>query len=357
MPFTFVMAGGGTGGHVVPALAVARELRSRGHHCVFVGVKRGMEAKLVPAENFPIEWIETGALNRVGWKQTIATLSRLPGSVLQAARILTRVHPQAIFSMGGYVAGPVLMAAARKRIPIAMMEPNAVPGFTHRRLARYAARALVSFPQTARWFPRCPTEVTGLPVRQEFFSVARKSPGKPATILITGGSQGSRTLNRAVAESWALWPQGAVRLIHQTGARMFDELAPRFRESRVAGEISPFIGDMPQAFEQADLVVSRAGMGAVSELAAAGKPSILVPFPGASDDHQLHNARAMQKAGAALLIEDKDMTGPRLVQEAMQLIGDPVRLETMGAAAKAFAKSGAAERAADILEDLAAGRR
>ena len=350
------MAGGGTGGHVVPALAVARELRSRGHQAVFVGVKRGMEAKLVPAENFPIEWIETGALNRVGWKQILATLAALPRAILQAAGILHRIRPNAIFSMGGYVAGPVLIAALWKRIPIAMMEPNAVPGFTHRHLARFAANAMVSFEETARWFPKGRTEITGLPVRDEFFSVPARPFARTATVLITGGSQGSRTLNRAVEQSWPLWVKGSVRLIHQTGARMFDELAPRFRASGLDGEISPFIADMPRAFAEADIVVSRAGMGAVSELAAAGKPSILVPFPGASDDHQLHNARAMERAGAARLVLDHEMNGERLVGEIVRLIADPSRLEKMGSAAKAFAKPGAASRAADILEGLAAGK-
>jgi UDP-N-acetylglucosamine--N-acetylmuramyl-(pentapeptide) pyrophosphoryl-undecaprenol N-acetylglucosamine transferase len=353
--FTFVMAGGGTGGHVVPALAVARELRSRGHRAVFIGVRRGMEAKLVPAENFPIEWIETGALNRVGWKQTLATLARLPRSIGQAAKILDRLRPHAIFSMGGYVAGPVLIAASYKRIPIAMMEPNTVPGFAHRRLARYAACALLSFEETARWFPKARTEITGLPIREEFFAVPAKSPGAAITVLITGGSQGSRTLNRAVEESWPLWPKASVRLIHQTGARMYDELAQRFRASGIEGEISPFLAAMPQAFAAADIVVSRAGMGAVSELAAAGKPSLLVPFPGASDDHQLHNARAMEKAGAARLVLDREMNGARLVEEVSRLTADPQLLTAMGTAARAFAKPGAARRAADILEGLAAG--
>lgn len=363
MAFTFVMAGGGSGGHVVPALAVARELRSRGHLAVFVGVRRGMEATLVPAENFPIEWIETGALKRVGWRQTLATLFGLPAGVWQAARILDRVRPNAIFSMGGYVAGPVLLAALWKRIPAAMMEPNAVPGFTHRHLGRYAARALVSFEESSRWFPKGRTEVTGLPIREGFFAVPSKRLGANVTVLLTGGSQGSRTLNRAAEESWPLWQRtwkdtgrkGAVQLIHQTGTRMYDELAPRFRESGVEGEISPFIADMPRAFAEADLVVSRAGMGAVSEIAAAGKPSILVPFPGASDDHQLHNAQSMKKAGAARLVPDREMNGARLVEEVSRLVSDPSALEKMSAAARAFAKPGAARRAAAILEALASG--
>lgn len=354
LAFTFVMAGGGTGGHVVPALAVARQLRADGARCVFIGVQRGMEAKLVPAEGFPIEWIETQGLKRVGWLQAVATLSGLPLGVWQAARILDRVRPQAVFSMGGYVAGPVLLAALWKRIPVAMMEPNAIPGFTHRHLARYAARALVSFDETAKWFPKGRTEVTGLPIREEFFDVPPKHLGATVTVLITGGSQGSRTLNRAVEESWPLWGKGSVRLLHQTGAGMYEELAARFRESGVDGEIFPFIADMPRAFAEADIVVSRAGMGAVSELAAAGKPSILVPFPGASDDHQLHNARAMENAGAARLVLDAEMSGPRLLKEISQLTAQQGALERMGAAAKAFAKRGAARRAADILEGLAA---
>src|SRR5262249_9416852 len=162
------------------------------------------------------------------------------------------------------------------------------------------------------------------------------------TVLITGGSQGSRTLNRAAEESWPLWKKNTVRLIHQTGARMFDELALRFKESGVAGEIAPFISDMPHVFAEADIVVSRSGMGAVSELSAAAKPSILVPFPGASDDHQLHNARAMEKAGGARVVLDSEMTGARLVEEVMRLTANRTALRAMSTAARAMAKPGAA---------------
>ena len=354
MAYSFVMAGGGSGGHVLPALAVARELRARGHHVLFVGVRRGMEAKLVPAGNFPIEWIEIGGLNRVGFRQTIATLAELPFSVWQASRILDRAAPAALFSMGGFVAGPVLLAALCKRIPIVAMEPNAIPGFTHRHLARFVARALVSFPEAQSWFPKGRTEVTGLPIREEFFAVPPKPRGSVITLLITGGSQGSRTLNRAAEQSWPLWNKDRVRLIHQTGALMYAELAPKFRASGVAGEITEFLTDMPRAFAEADVVVSRAGMGAVSELAAAGKPSILVPFPAASDQHQLKNAQALEKAGAARLVLDQEMNGARLVEEVGRLAATPGLLETMSAAARAFAKPGAAQQAADVLEAVAA---
>src|SRR5579864_3341439 len=200
MAETFVMAGGGTGGHVIPALAVARELRARGHTVRFIGTRRGLESKLPPAENFPIEWIEIGGLNRVGLRKTLQTLAELPWSIWTASRILDRAQPAAVFSTGGFVAGPVLLAALWKRIPVVVMEPNAVPGFTHRRLARFVARALVSFEETLRFFPKGRAEVTGRPVDDAFFAIAPKPRADVATVLITGGSQGSRTLNRAAEE-------------------------------------------------------------------------------------------------------------------------------------------------------------
>lgn len=350
-PGSFVMAGGGTGGHVIPALAVARELRERGHAVRFVGTERGIESKLVPASNFPIEWIQIGGLNRVGLVRTLDTLVELPWSIWQAGRILDRARPSAVFSTGGFVAGPVLLAALWKRIPVVIMEPNAVPGFTHRKLARFIARALVSFPRTAEWFPDGRAEVTGLPVRPEFFSIPSKPRGSQLVILITGGSQGSRTLNRAAEESWPLW-RGDVRLIHQTGRAAFEALAPKFKVAGVQGDIQPFLEDMPAAFAGADVIVSRSGMGAVSELAAAGKPSILIPLPTASDQHQLRNAELMAEAGAARLIPDAEWNGTRFVEEIRSMTSDPDVLLRMGQAAREFGKPGAARRAAEVLESF-----
>jgi UDP-N-acetylglucosamine--N-acetylmuramyl-(pentapeptide) pyrophosphoryl-undecaprenol N-acetylglucosamine transferase len=237
---------------------------------------------------------------------------------------------------------------------VVVMEPNAIPGFTHRKLSRFVARALVSFEESAKWFPEGRAEVTGMPVREEFFSVPEKPPGTPLTVLITGGSQGSRTLNRASEESWPLWPKGEVRLIHQTGRASFEELAPRFRSSGMDGEILAFVDDMPRIFAQADLVVCRSGMGTVSELAASGKPSILVPLPTASDQHQLRNAEAFAKAGAGVLVLDAQMTGARLVEEVTRLVRNPETLVEMGRAARKFARPGAAQKAADVLEAMAA---
>lgn len=347
------MAGGGTGGHVIPALAVARELAARGHQPRFIGTRRGMEARLVPAAGFPLDWIEIGGLKRVGARRALATLVQLPTSVWQAARLLDRIRPAAVFSTGGYVAGPVLLAALWKRVPVVVLEGNAVPGFTHRRLARYVSRALIAFPETARWFPEGRAEVAGLPVRAEFFAVAPKPRQERITILITGGSQGSRTLNRAAEASWPLWKTGEVALLHQTGAAAFGELAARFPALSMAGEVAAFFDHMPGAFARADVVVCRSGMGAVSELAAAGKPSILVPLPGAADQHQLRNAELLVRAGAARMVPDAEMTGERLVAEVRKVCREPGLLQAMGRAARAMAKPRAAARAAEAVEECA----
>ena len=349
----FLMAGGGTGGHIIPALAVARELRKRGHNVFFVGTERGLEAKLVPAEGFPLQMINVGGLNRVGPRRAIATLIRLPFTTLGCLRDVRSAA--AVFSMGGYVAGPPVIAALLARRPLVVMEPNAVPGFTNRRIGRFVSRALISFAETASYFPAGRTEITGLPVREEFFAIPPKPRGAVLNLLITGGSQGSRTLNEAARQGWPLFRQAglAVRIVHQTGAAAFDAIARDFASSGIEGEVVRFITDMPSAFAAADLVVCRAGAGAVSELAAAGRPSVLVPFPFAADDHQTHNAEAMQRGGAARLVRDAEMTGQKLCEIVTALAGSSGTLETMAGAARRFAKPGAASRAAQILEQEA----
>jgi UDP-N-acetylglucosamine--N-acetylmuramyl-(pentapeptide) pyrophosphoryl-undecaprenol N-acetylglucosamine transferase len=334
---------------------VAAELRRLGHEAVFAGTRKGLESSLVPKAGFPIEWIEIGGLQRVGFRQTLRTLAQLPGSVARSASIL-RAHAAAgVFSMGGYVAAPVMIAAWLRRIPVVVMEPNAMPGLVSRVLGRRAARALLSFEEARRYFPAGRTEITGLPVRRDFFALEPKPPRPPFTVLITGGSRGSRTLNRVARESWPLFRESrlAARFIVQTGAAEHEEMARAFAAAGVEGEVVAFIDDMPAAYRRADLVVSRSGAGAVSELAAAGKPSILVPFPFATDDHQRHNAEAMERAGAARMILDAAITGRVLCETVCELLGDTARLEAMGRAARTLARPGAAERAAAVLLELA----
>jgi UDP-N-acetylglucosamine--N-acetylmuramyl-(pentapeptide) pyrophosphoryl-undecaprenol N-acetylglucosamine transferase len=335
-------------------LAVADELRRRGHRAFFVGTERGLESKLAPAAGFELKRIDIGALNRVGTAQRLRTLARLPFATAQCGRLLDGIS--AVFSMGGYVAGPPVMAALLRRIPVVVMEPNAVPGFTNRVIGRFVRRALISFPETAGYFPKGRTEITGLPVRDEFFRIPPRPAGAPPSILITGGSQGSRTLNEAARQSWPLFRKAEmkVRIMHQTGPSAAERLRAEFAESGLDGDVAPFIHDMPAAFAAADLVICRAGAGAVSELAAAGKPSVLVPFPFAADDHQTRNAEAFERAGAARLVRDAEMNGERLFALVSELLAAPEILARMGQAAREFAREGAARRAADILEQAAA---
>ncbi len=352
MPKNFLMAGGGTGGHVIPALAVARELRKRGHSAFFVGTDRGLEARLVPTEGFELKRIEVGALNRVSLRRKVNTLTQLPITTLGCGQFLRKTS--AVFSMGGYVAGPPVMAALLRRVPVVVMEPNAVPGFTNRVIGHWVSRALISFPETAGHFPRGRSELTGLPVRDEFFAIPPKPRGPVLNILVTGGSQGSRTLNSVGRQCWPLFRKAGfpVRIVHQSGLSGHDELRAAFAESGLDGEVVPFIQNMPAAFRDADLVVCRSGAGAVSELAAAGKPSILVPFPFAADDHQTRNAEALERGGAARLIRDAELTGETFMSSIATLAAEPGALERMGAEARKFARPGAASRAADILEEV-----
>jgi len=351
------MAGGGSGGHVIPLLAVAQELRSRGHDCVFIGTRAGFEARLVPAANFPIEYIEIGGLKRVGLTHVLRSLLQLPVGVARVLRILRRLRPAAIFSLGGYAAGPVVLAGWLARYPIVVMEPNAMPGFTNRWIGRVVSRALLNFPAAARFFPKGRSEVTGVPVRREFFDIPSKTASGSITVLITGGSQGSRTLNNAAHESWKHFREAEfpVRFIHQTGRNMHEDLAREFAQTGLQGEIVSFIDDMPAAFAQADLVLCRAGASAMAELAAAGKPSILVPLPTAADDHQLHNAQAFDRAGAGRMVLDRDLNGQRLFDEVKSLASDPAALRTAGENARAFAHPDAARRAADLMEQVPHG--
>jgi len=349
---TFLMAGGGTGGHVIPALAVARELKRRGHEVFFVGTERGLEAKLVPPEGFRLEKIEIGALNHVGWGRKLRTLAQLPFTTLGCGRFVRKVS--AVFSMGGYVAGPPVMAALLRRVPVVVMEPNAVPGFTNRIIGRFVSRALISFPETAGRFAAGHAELTGLPVRTEFFAIPPKPRGPFFQILFTGGSQGSRSLNQAGRQSWPMFRESglAVRIVHQSGSAAFEQMRDAFRESGLDGEVVPFIQDMPAAFAAADLIVCRSGAGAVSELAAAGKPSVLVPFPHAADDHQTPNAEALARAGAARMVRDAELTGQSLFAAVKQLAKASGELARMAEAARQFARPGAAARAAEILEEV-----
>ena len=385
----------------MPSLAVASVMRERGHEALFIGTRRGLESKLAPQAGFPIEYIEIGGLNRVGVAQTLRTLWNLPRSLWRSWTILRRGKPAAVFSMGGYVAAPVVLAAVLRRVPVVVMEPNAMPGLVSRSLSRFVWRALVAFDEARGTFPEGRSEVCGLPVRQEFFEVGERQQTDVFTVLLTGGSRGARALNRIARECWPLlakalpgqpavadaMPGGdageiaqdplippapreaasaeaaaqkttiapaSVHWVHQSGLDEFESMRAAFVESGLQGQVAPFFPDMAAEFAGADLIISRSGAGAVSEIAAAGRPAILVPFPFAADDHQKHNAQAFERAGAALLFEQSALTGPILCDAIVALAKDPARRREMGRKARTLARHGAARRAADVLEEAAA---
>jgi UDP-N-acetylglucosamine--N-acetylmuramyl-(pentapeptide) pyrophosphoryl-undecaprenol N-acetylglucosamine transferase len=352
-----IIAGGGTGGHVIPALAVAAELRLRGHdQILLVGTARGLEARLAPRHGLALETIDVGALKRVGILQKAATLFRLPYSFWQSRRILDSFQPDVVYGVGGYASGPVLFMAAMKGIPIVVHEPNAVPGFANRYVALFVARALVGFPEAARYFPATRVEVVGVPVRAEFFQVPRKLHLPPFTLLISGGSQGARSINRAVIESLPLFASSGldVRFIHQTGEEDLGEAVAAFEKCGISGQaqVLPFIDDMPAAFAAADLLICRSGASTLSEVTAAGKVAILVPFPFAADNHQLRNAQSLERAGAARVILDAELNGRCLFDAVVEALP---KLSQMEERSRALAHPRAAQRIAEVLEQAAAG--
>ncbi len=354
----FLMAGGGTGGHVMPAIAVAQELRRLGHSCLFVGTREGLESQLVPQAGFPLEWIPAAGFQRAGLRGRAAALARLPRALARCLRLMRELRPAALFSMGGYVAFAPVAAAVMRRLPVVVMEPNAVPGLANRLAARFVEKALVAFEDTAGWFPPGRAEVSGVPVREAFFHIEWQPPRGLLRVLVTGGSRGARALNRAARECLPhLKDSGLpVEITLQAGAAEAGALEREFARAGARARAVAFLDDMPAAYAQSHLVVSRAGAGAVAELAAAGMPSVLVPFPYAADDHQLRNAEAMRRAGAALLIEERDFSGRALFETLARLASAPEEMEGMSRAARRLARPGAAGRAAEALLEAARRR-
>jgi UDP-N-acetylglucosamine--N-acetylmuramyl-(pentapeptide) pyrophosphoryl-undecaprenol N-acetylglucosamine transferase len=342
-----MLAGGGTGGHVIPALAIAEELRKRGHVAGFVGTERGIEMRLVPKAGFPLYLVKIGALNRVSFATRLRTLIDLPLSIFTAMRILRRFGAQAVIGVGGYAAGPATIAAVLLRIPVVLFEPNVVPGYANRAVARFAAKAAVHFAQTGRWFRSF--EVTGVPVRPEFFKLPERRSGRPA-LLVFGGSQGSRALNHIVCNSAAELLQCIPNLtiVHQTGPREFEDVCDFYTKHKVGVEAISFIDDMPQSFADADVIVCRSGASTVAEIAAAGKCALFVPFPGAADDHQLRNAELLAQEDAALLIPESELSPERFVKEVTALLGDQARVAAMAGKARTLAHPDAAAHIAEM---------
>jgi len=355
-----LIAGGGTGGHIIPALAVARELKQRyAAEVVFVGTARGLETRLVPEADFPLRLIHVGQLNNVSLMTRVRTVLALPKSLFDCRAMIREFKPGAVFGVGGYASGPAMAAALWLGVPTMAFEPNAMPGMANRLVGKHVEAAAVNFPDAAKWFRNC--EVTGIPVRPEFFAVRDLDQSARPRLLVFGGSQGARILNTNLPK---LAPEllkavPGLTILHQSGGKNLEVTEAAYAASgadpgRV--EVRPFIEDMPARFAEASLVMCRSGASTVAELAAAGKPSLLVPFAAAADAHQKRNAEAMVAAGAAVMLEETELAEPgRLLEALTGLLRDQGRLEAMGAAARLQAHPHAAERIADRLAELAGG--
>ncbi|MGH9475630.1 MAG: undecaprenyldiphospho-muramoylpentapeptide beta-N-acetylglucosaminyltransferase [Terriglobales bacterium] len=340
-----VIAGGGTGGHLMPGLAVARALRARtGDDIVFVGTARGLEARLVPAAGFELRLIRIGGLKSGSLMRRAATMARLPQALVQSARILRQRHAGVVLGLGGYASGPVLAAAALLRVPIVIVEVNAKTGLANRLAAPWVRAAAVNFRETAADFPRAQVELTGIPVRPEFF--VRRAPEEPPLVLVFGGSQGAHRLNQIVA---AMAPQVQFRILHQTGERDYQAIAAAYAALGERVRAVRFIDDMAAEMGAASVVVCRSGASTLGEIAAAGKAAVLVPLPNSTDQHQLRNAEAYARAGTTVLLEQSQLTAAELAETLRGLLADGARRAALETGVAQFAHPGAAEAIARLV--------
>jgi UDP-N-acetylglucosamine--N-acetylmuramyl-(pentapeptide) pyrophosphoryl-undecaprenol N-acetylglucosamine transferase len=363
-PLAVVIAGGGTGGHLYPGIAVARELLRRVPDATvtFAGTARGIEARVVPREGFRLDTLRSTGLKGTSVATLVRGLGLLPLSAADAWRILSRRKPDLVIGVGGYSSGPVVLAAAVRGIPTMLLEQNAVPGLTNRLLARIVSAAAVTFESSASFFGRRGF-VAGNPIRAEFLeseteaserSVAASAGAAPARVLIFGGSQGAHAINMAMVEAAPRLAahRGGVAITHQTGERDLERVRDGYRQAGLDARVEPFLYQMDREMKAADVVVCRAGATTIAELTAAGKAALFIPLPTAADDHQRRNAEVLARAGAADLIEQKDLTGGVLAERILALVADRTRRETMAAAARRFAKPDAARVIVDKALEL-----
>ena len=352
-----MIAAGGTGGHIYPGIAVAKEIlrRDPSSEVLFVGTSRGLETKIVPENGFQLALIHSAGLKNVGIKGKVKGLMTLPRSFVEARRSLREFRPTVVVGAGGYVSGPVLMMAVVMGIPTLVMDSNALPGFTNRRLAKFVDRAALTFQEALPFFGKKGT-VTGNPVRKEFFEVRPKEHNGPTFVLVFGGSQGARAINNAMigALDRLNGNRESMRVVHQTGEADFERVRAAYAEHKwETANVRPYISDMMTEFEKADILICRAGATTCAEIAAAGKAAVMIPLPTAADDHQRKNAEAMQNAGAARMIVQDQLSPESLANILTELANSPKEIDDMEKAARKLAREDAAEATVNIIEELA----
>jgi UDP-N-acetylglucosamine--N-acetylmuramyl-(pentapeptide) pyrophosphoryl-undecaprenol N-acetylglucosamine transferase len=349
-----LIAGGGTGGHVFPAIEIAREWlrRDASREVVLVGTSRGMETKIAPAAGLPLELIRAAGLKGMEGMKLLKNLTMLGPALADSIGIVRHHNFQAAVAVGGYAAGPVTMVAALAGVPALVFEPNSEPGFTNRLLARVARRIAVAFEETAARWPR-KSHVVGCPVRREFFAAAHEH-SDVFHVLITGGSQGSSSINRTVVDSLDLWKtrKDQLFIVHQSGERDYNAIRLAYARRELNAEVIPFIGNMAERFAAADVIVCRSGAITVAEIAAAGSAAILIPFGAATDSHQMRNAEAMERRGAAVVIPQNQLTPRTITQELFSLLDDPARIRAMQTQARALARPNATQDIVNLVEGM-----
>jgi len=356
MGVKLLIAGGGTGGHVFPAMAIAREWLSRGseREVVLVGTTRGIEMKLVPQAGLPLETLRVAGLKGKGGGTLLKNLFKLVPAMLDASRVVKKHKPIAAFGVGGYAAGPMLLTAWIHGIPNVIFEPNAEPGFTNKSLARISARIATGYEISARtWGAKA--VVTGCPVRPEFLTIAQRIPQKPLRVLITGGSQGALPVNRAFVDAMDFLAarKNEMSIVHQTGERDYDAVRTAYARREILAEVVPFLSNMPERFAWADIIVCRAGAITAAEVAAAGRAAIFIPFGRATDSHQLRNAQEMARQHAGRVITEAELTGERLTKEIFALLDSPEQIERMSMAAHSLSWPNATRDIVNLIEQAA----
>jgi UDP-N-acetylglucosamine--N-acetylmuramyl-(pentapeptide) pyrophosphoryl-undecaprenol N-acetylglucosamine transferase len=351
-----IVAGGGTGGHLFPGLAVADALgRRRPARVVFVGSSRGIETRVVEKSGYPLRTLPVRALRGQGLLGLANSALRLPASLISAWRLLGEIRPDLLIGVGGYASGPVVVAGRSRRIPTVLLEQNAHPGLTNRMLAHFADRICVSFPESTDYFPHNRTVQTGNPVRPPAEQTAGRREG--FSVLIFGGSAGAHRLNEIGVEAMSRLERSALHVVHQTGNGDFEIVRDRYRQHGIEADVRPFIDDMAAAYAGADIVVCRAGATTLAELTALGKPALLVPYPYAADDHQRKNAESLVARGAAMMILDRELSAANLAQAVTELRAEPERLAAMARAARTLGRPDAAERVVDVCLKLVEEKR
>ncbi|MGA7993210.1 MAG: undecaprenyldiphospho-muramoylpentapeptide beta-N-acetylglucosaminyltransferase [Thermoanaerobaculia bacterium] len=360
----FLIAGGGTGGHVFPALALAGEIRRRRPEApiVFVGTRRGLETELVPRAGWPLEFVRAKGLVGKGARARLEGLLALPLAFMDSVRLLGRHAPRTVVGVGGYASGPLVATAWARRIPTVIHEQNAVPGLTNRLLARIATKITAGTEAAAS---RLGGVAVGNPVREEFFAIPAlglRDGRRAMRLLVVGGSQGAAVLNRLLpgALAQAAAAGASFTAVHQAGKARAPEVEALYQKHGLPAErvaVREFVNDMPEAFAAADLIVARAGAMTVAEVSAAGRPALLVPFAGATHGHQEANARALEALGAAAVLLERDASEESVGDAIAALLGDPARLAAMGEAARRSAKPGAAARLCEAVFEAEETRR